>query len=738
MNSSVRYHPHCLALLVWLAGVSYAADEDLLLSFGDEDFVSIATGQKQAVSEAPAVATVITASEIEAMGAANLDQVLETVPGLHVALSSYRFSPIYSMRGIHTDKNPQVLMLVNGTPITQLYFGDRGAKNTLPVSNIARIEVIRGPGSAIYGADAFAGVINVITKTSEQVGGTHLGARAGSFNTQELWLLNGSQLGDVELMFSVNFLKTDGDSGRIIDADAQTTIDGFLGTTASLAPSQAATDEKRADIRAEISWQNWRFSAWNWRQRGGVGPGLALALDPSGAAEANNYLVDLAYVNRDSVKDWEYEAKLSYMDINTKSEQDLFPAGALLPLGADGNIAAIQVNDDGTIVPGSIAGIGLFNDGMLGNPEVYEEHQRFDASAFYTGFDRHTIRVAAGLNYTKLHGEETKNYGGLAINPVQAFQEVDGTLTSVTGTPYNFIPDESRTVYYASLQDEWAMGSDWNLTLGVRYDHYSDFGSTINPRVALVWNTRRDLTTKFLYGRAFRAPSFAELFVENNPVGLGNPDLDPETINTWEVAFDYRPTFDLRTGLNVYYYQIDDLIQFIPLEAGGAGGYADLAESGARRANNTGGQTGYGFELEAEWRMTSSLSLKTYYAWQRARFDESDKDVPNAPQHQLFADLRWNFAYDWELSGQAKWVADRKREAGDPRDPIGDYTLTSLVLRRTNIINHLDISLVVNNVFDVDAYEPSPGEAAIPGGSLVPGDFPLAGRAVYGKIGYQF
>jgi iron complex outermembrane receptor protein len=704
---------YCLSIA--LAQTVQAAQEDLLMSFGDEAFVSIATGQQQAISEAPAVATVITAREIEAMGASNLDQVLETVPGLHVALSSYRFSPIYSLRGIHTDANPQVLMLVNGTPLTQLYFGDRGARNVLPVSNISRVEVIRGPGSAVYGADAFSGVINVITKTREQIDGTELGVRAGSFNTREMWLLNGSRWGEVDVALSINLVKTDGDSGRVIDVDAQSLIDNTLQTAASNAPGEADTDERRVDLRIDLQWQHWKFSAWNWRQDGGVGPGLAQALDPGGEAKTNNFMFDLGFVNRDRFDHWEIEAKLSYADINTESEQTLFPAGTVLPLGEDGNINLI-----------SPVGIGLFVDGLRGNPAVYEEHRRFDSSAFYTGFSRHSLRVAAGMSYVELHGEETKNYGPGVLEPVLPQQVVGGELTSVTGSPFNFIPDENRTVFYASLQDEWSIAADWSLTLGVRYDHYSDFGSTVNPRAALVWNARQDLTAKFLYGRAFRAPSFAELFVINNPVALGNPDLDPETINTYEIAFDYRPTFDLRTGLNIYVYQIDDLIQFVP------------EEGGSQQVQNTGGQSGHGFELEAEWSISDSVFLQAHYALQRSEYDDRGQDVGNAPQHQIYANVNWEFAPDWDVSGQAKWIAGRQRDADDTRDAIDDYTLASLVLRRSNIVNHLDVALVVDNLFAAEAYEPSLAQRGVPEGSLVPGDFPLPGRGIYGKLEYKF
>lgn len=712
----------CLfTLAIWLAlpGTVFAQDrgEELLLSYGDADFISIATGQQQPLSEAPAVATVITAQQIKAMGAANLDQVLETVPGLHVSLSSNRFSPIYSMRGIYTDKNPQVLMLVDGIPLTQLYFGDRGIKNSLPVSNIARVEVIRGPGSAVYGADAFSGVINVITKTAAQIGGTELGFRGGSFDTQELWLLHGSKWGEVDFSLSLDVFKTAGDGNRVIESDTQSLFDNAFGITASLAPGAADTDEKRADLRIEFAWKGLEFSVWNWRQEGGVGPGLALALDPTGIGRVDNYLVDLKYLNNSSFDNWEYEARLTYADINTESEQTLFPPGAIIPLGSDGNVE-----------PASPVGIAVFSQGMIGNPEVYEQHVRADGSAFYTGFRRHTLRIASGINYAELNGKESKNYGPGVIDPVLPSQVVDGVVTSVTDTPYIFIPDKSRRNYYGSLQDEWSFAADWNLTWGLRYDNYSDFGSTVNPRAALVWNTSQKLTSKLLYGRAFRAPSFAELFSINNPVALGNPDLEPETINTYEVAFDYSATYDLRTGLNVFYYQIDDLIRFLPGPSG----------TGSRAAQNSGEQTGYGFELEAEWHLLESLSLAGHYAFQRSRFEELDSDVGHSPGQQLYGQIRWAFAPHWEFSTQAKWIADRKRDDGDPRPEIDNYTLVDLVLRRMDIVKHLDIDLIVQNLLDEEAFEPSPGEGSVPGGSLVPGDFPLTGRGIYLKLGYRF
>ena len=158
----------------------------------DEDELALATAINRCQQSPPArkcrsagapVATVITAQDIEAIGASDLDEVLETVPGLHVARGTQTNTPIYSIRGIFSDTNPQVLMLVNGIPVTSAFTGNRGnGWGGLPLDNIERIEVIRGPGSALYGADAFSGVINLITKTATDIDGTRVRV-PGIFNT---------------------------------------------------------------------------------------------------------------------------------------------------------------------------------------------------------------------------------------------------------------------------------------------------------------------------------------------------------------------------------------------------------------------------------------------------------------------------------------------------------------------------------------------------------------------------
>jgi iron complex outermembrane receptor protein len=702
--------------------LSQSSEEDLALAF-DEETISIATGGEQSLARAPAVATVITAKDIEAMGAVTLAQVLDTVPGIHSSLAPVRFTPTYSIRGIYTTENPQVLMLVNGIPLTNMWIGDRGSGN-YPVTDISRVEVIRGPGSAIYGADAFAGVINIITKSVDDKPGLQVSALAGSFDTAQASILYGKKFSTgLEIAFSTEYYETEGDKDRIIESDAQTIFDNALGTDASLAPGSVDARTKWLDTRLDLKHENLQFRIWNRRiDDDGVGPGLAQALDPTGRGDIDNYLVDLTYHDPVLTKNIDFKTVISYLDVNTTSKQRLFPPGTLVPIGADGNINPLAPTD-----------LALFTDGYIGNPAVFERHSRIDLSAFFTHFDKHRIRVGAGALNVKVKGEESKNFGpgvlDLANRPAPGpggFIVVDGTTTDVTGTDYAFFTSGERDVYYLSVQDEWYLAADWDLTAGIRYDDYSEFGNTVNPRMALVWHPEYNMTAKLLYGRAFRAPSFSELFVRNNPVIEGNEDLEPEKIETIELVFDYQPTFNLHTTINTYYYEIDDLIEF---SAAGTGT--------ARVAENAGQQEGYGLEWEAQWHITDTWSLNGNYAWLRAEDKTTNNDVADVPRQQVYLQNRWEFIRNWNFNTQVSWIADRKRAQGDPRSAIDDYTLVDMLVEGKNVLPNLDVTFSVFNLFDGDAREPSSYDPTAPEGALIPGDYPLAGRSFYLGLKYR-
>ncbi|HJW54103.1 MAG TPA: TonB-dependent receptor [Burkholderiaceae bacterium] len=689
----------CAALALSLVDVASAQtsdEEDLALAYGDKATISIATGSKQSITRAPAVATVITSRDIQAMGATDLDQALESVPGLHVSVYSQAFNPIYSFRGIFTGYNPQVLMLVNGIPITNVFTGNRSQVwGGMPLENVARIEIIRGPGSALYGADAYSGVINVITKTSADVNGTEYGFRAGSFDTRDAWIQHGGNLGPMEAAFYLRVGHTDGQD-RVIQRDLQSLLDPVFGTNASLAPGRVNSFRNAIDARADLSFEKWRFRATFQGREVGAGAGLAESLDPNGRAPASRLYLDFTYENANWAPNWDVSAVLGYYDIKERPGN---PAYMLFPPGAFG---------------------GAFPNGVFGNPGHSERHTHVSWSAFYTGINDHRVRIGVGAREEDLYDtSEFKNFNLVTVPGAGPVFLPLPSIVDATGNPsFIYMQPHKRHLAYVVAQDEWNLAKDWSLTAGVRHDRYSDFGSTTNPRLALVWDAAYNLTVKAMHGRAFRAPNFTELYSINNPVTIGNASLKPETIATNELAFSWRPASSLETSLSLFQYKMRDIIRFT----------ANADPTTGSTAQNTGDQTGRGLELETTWDATRNLRLTGSYSLQHSTDEATGQDAGLAPRKRLFLRADWRLAPSWQWGTTINHVADRRRQPGDNRPQIADYTTVDMTLQREKLAGNWDFRATVLNLFNRDAREPSfaPGN--------IPFDLPLPGRAVYFQV----
>jgi outer membrane receptor protein involved in Fe transport len=679
--------------------------------YGEEDYyrndrlLVTATGSQLPVHKAPAVASIITAKDIEEMGATTLDDVLETVPGIHVGPSQdsgYRTN--YHIRGIYTGLNQQVLLMINGVPVNTLYGGWRQATFRMSTVNISRVEIIRGPGSAVHGADAFAGVINIITKDAHELKNVHGGFRAGSFDTYEAWLQGGGIWMGWEVAASLDYATSQGDKDRIITADQQTAFDKLFGTHASLAPGVMNTRYKNMEANLALRKGHLNFRQRYWANLDKSGPywaGVTNTLSTGNGLDMVSYLADLRYDNPKLSPNWELNAGLNYLYQKSEFKLVLFPPGAVVLVGSDGNLFT-----------GS--NVVSFPDGVIGAPERTEQTLGGDVSTIYTGIPDHRLRLGTGGKYMQLEARSYSNFGPGVIDGTEGV--VYGDLTDTTGTSYSYIPNKSRKLWFVFAQDEWSLARHWDLTAGVRYDHYSDFGGTINPRLALVWETRYDLTTKLLYGRAFRPPAFQELYVQNNPASQGNPKLEPETIQTVELAFDYQPVSSFRSIFNAFIYRAEDLIALVP----------DAPNSSHKTFQNSRTQKGYGFELEISWEITDTLRLRANGAFQDSRDEDTDAQVAYTPQLQVYLNPHWRFLPRWSLDAQLKWIGGRKRSPGDSRSEIKDDTLVGLTLRRKDILKHWDMAVAVRNLFNEDVREPTT--------PAIPDDYPMAGRSFYAEV----
>jgi len=676
--------------------------------FLDAEILTSATGYSKPARLAPSVATVITAHEIAQMGATTVFEALESVPGLHVFPREDGFASGISIRGIHTSTAPQVLLLRNGLAVKSTDSSSNIMAYRMPIANVARIEIIRGPGSAVHGADAFAGVVNVVTKDANEINGTTFGTRIGSFDTQEAWALHGQQYGDWGVSFSLELSTSDGDRDRKVDSDLQTTFDGIFGTSASRAPGSLETGhDKYLETSLYLSNGNWNVDLWHWQMRGhGVGPGAAQALDNQGHEDHDYYQLDIGHTNKDLHPDWELKSRFSYTHQNMRRDFMLLPPGTTVLIGSDGNLFTAG------------GGIVTFPDGIHGNPSVKEHTYLAELSTLFKGMNNHLWRTSLGYSRQEVQTHETKNFGPGVIDGTVS--PIDGTVISVSQDDI-FMADVDRERWYASIQDAWLFSKGWELTAGIRYDHYNDFGGTTNPRAALVWSPPMPFTTKLMYGRAFRAPSLAEFYYKNNPAYLGDSSVEPETIDTLELAFEYYPLLELTSRLSLFYYDMDDTIDFLPSATGVT-------------ATNTEGQRGYGFEIEAEWDITEKLELRSNFAWQHSENKENGSRIPDAPGRQFHLSANWNFMPTWHINTQINWIGGRKRAPTDARDEIDNYTIVDLTLRKTTLKKTWELAVSAKNLFDQKEYEPSP--LGNPTG--IPGDYQKPGRSIYAEISYYF
>lgn len=675
-----------IALLgLFLALPAYADSNeklDELLSLSLEDLsntkIRISTNTEQALSKAPSAVSVITKEDIKATGATNLTEILQTIPGIYVKPNLFGFKPQITFRGAaptHT------LVMVNGVPVRDLVWSSSIFWKGLTTNMIGRVEIIRGPGSALFGSDASAGVINIITKTAGRIDQSEAGLRAGTFNTQAGWVQHGGNWNGIDIALTAEKSHTDGHNPYFA-RDGQTSKDATFGTSVSSAPGHARYGWDNDDLRFSLGKGNWRLLA-DYMRHSNVEIGLtgAAVLDPTTRGDDTRSSLQLLYNNEEFARDWGVNAELRYTHLDYSSGEGFqeFPAGFT----------------DAT---------GNYPDGFINRMRSAERGVVFEGSGLYTGLKTHALRVGGGFNTQNLYFVE--QFINKGTGPDGIALPAGGPLVDVSDTPYAFAPEKTRKIRYVFLQDIWTLRENLELTAGARYDHYSDFGGSLNPRLALVWQATDRLTTKLMYGEAFRAPSYLELYALTAAT-QPNPNLTPERSNTWDLLFSYMASKDLKLGLDLYQFTRTDLI----------------AADSTNQFQNIGNNTSHGVELEAMWQAAKKLRVSGNLNYRR------DSTYNSIPDKNAYLRADWAFMPNWNANLQANWTGKHLLPAGDPRSPMGSYTLVDATVRYSYRQDWV-FSASLRNLFDKDAREYT--------SSALRDNLPLPGRSFYAETRYKF
>ncbi|TRX60657.1 TonB-dependent receptor [Fulvivirga sp. M361] len=301
-----------IVVLIFYKQLAYAQDTDLLsLSLEELMNIEVTTASKNAenIFDAPGVMTVITSKEIEQFGANNLIELFERVPGL-IPMSSYFFpNNMLSIRGdLPNHNDSHVLILIDGRPIRMTRVGgiNHGIYTSYPVANIQRIEIIKGPGSALYGSNAFAGVVNIISKKATD---STLEARVGggSFNTKKGSVIAGKSFGDLGATVALNYLETDGWEATMTDE---------LGSS-----NVTQAGEKNVGLTANFDYKGLSLKSFlSFTDADVLGP---FPKFPQHSSRLDSRMLDLGYEYNFS-ENWNINANITHNGFNWDTVND-FP-----------------------------------------------------------------------------------------------------------------------------------------------------------------------------------------------------------------------------------------------------------------------------------------------------------------------------------------------------------------------------------------------------------------------------
>lgn len=642
------------------------ADENLETLL--ETKISTAAKYEQSIQEAPASVSIISSEDINRHGYQTLAEALNSLRGFF-----WRYDRNYDYIGSRGFENPnsynnKIQLQLNGHIINDNIYGSPffGNDFSLPLSVVERIEVIRGPGSALYGGGAMLSVINVITKAYHQLENVQVGLRAGSFGAYDASITAAHSItDDIGYTLSGRIGYTKGQDLYFQEFDAPETNNGM---------SIGNDWERSKGIFFSLEAYNFKLNAFFSSRQKGMPTGCWEMTFNDGRAQIEDirYTADLEYNNQIS-DNFGLKARL-YADYY--HYEDCLPYDTV-----------------------------IFNSEILLGSTVSEKN----TGQWYGGEIQSTWDIFS--NNRVISGVEYK-YSSRAD---YVFESEKGIYFD-QNYPYG--------VFSAYLQDHYQPLEWLSLTAGLRFDKYthdysdtvqspfpvdeSNFnGSAVTPRVAVIVYPVKPLSIKLLYGSAYRPANIYEMYYRDFLTTKNNPGLKPEHSDTYEIVAEYSITDNILLTLVSYYFEVRDLI----IQG------TDLRDQMAV-FRNEGKGIGKGIECEFNSRFASGLWFNANYSYQEVINSRTNKEFSNSPNHLFKISASQTFFESITAGLEFVWESSRRSELVD--GAIGTtnaFSLTNIVLKYepsaadlgpvVSLFDNLSFSLKVFNVFDADYYFPT-------------------------------
>ncbi len=647
------------------------------------EVVITATKTENYIQDIPVRVSIVSSRQIENIPAQTTDELLSFVPGVNVSRNFGIFShhSRVTMRGLNGQEQGRVLVMVDGIPTNK---ADGGSVNwnLMNTGQIERIEVVKGPGSSLYGGNAMGGAINIITKKPTKNFQGKVSANYGTYNTigGQLYL-SGKLNPEAEKGFywNLNSFYRQSD-GYITASEAEQLANPYIaesdlmewGTSAKLGYDINPTSNIELGL---LYYDDDRATGERVYQPEGNNrehDTYHLKAKYSGNKNKTQWNVSVFYLNEDykRISEWMKDDYTFYKVLSNRID-----FGVLSTLSYDLDKHIITVGID--LKQGSVDAI----DEYFTSTDIVYNRGKMNTFGLFIQDEIH------------LFDDKIKIVAGLRFDYANFF---DGGFEIEAPT--------SETTFMLNYHNENLSEDNWNA---------------LSPKLSLQYKFNNNYRIYVNYARGFRPPVLDDMCRSGRIRGgfkVSDPSLQPEYLNNFELGADTRLLDRLRTSLSAYYSLGNDFMYYVNT------GDSIQFSYGPRpiiKASNISEVEIYGFEFEVNYRFLENIILNTNYAYAHSQItnyeplnmddpiDLTNKYLADVPNHMATATLQWqnkivNAGITAKYTGK-RWVNDTNQYDDIVQDNQYDaYTIMDLKLSKS--IKKIFVSLNVQNILDTKFY----------------------------------
>lgn len=655
-----------------MGGVTAQAEELPVYSF--DEVVVTATRTENDVKKVPASTQVITQEDIKRGGATSVRNALSMYANIFQKSKVRGGGHDIIIRGMETKHS---LVMVNGRRISNEAdangLGNAMSLDRININDVEKIEIVRGPSSALYGSEAMGGVLNIITKPSKEQ--TLLtGLEHTSEDTSHWWHADTGRIGNFSMTLDARFNKI---NRSMLDTATESDPYGTAQTyNASL--NYYVNDHSYVNAYMDYYSQHLKTDMGTPTMKpitlttssGKMSLSGQAMLEGTGSKAYKQKNYGISWNGKTDKNDWQIQAYMSKFNWSTTSNTKVL--GSIPPAGME----------------------GMFNF-LLQKKNTYDFNH-----------DEHNMWAIEGRDSLRVNDHHRVTFGAEYVK-----DKVAGTGLGSNGDGVHSITENGKTKsssektlssYAAYLQDEIEYGK-WFIVPAIRYDHHSAYGSHTSPKIGVTYNATDHFRIKANYGDGFKAPSVSQLYYDldmqmgPNWVHLtGNPNLKPEKSKSWDLGVEAE--FGKGYGSLTYFdNDVDNLIASIPKGTDSNGHslyrYENVNKARIKGLENT---LGYRFNDTLEFKVTSTLlDAKDTSAGkdltQRARLSQIYQLIYDDHKDTGWSAVLWN-QLDYKFVTGKTW--EKSGESVKKSYSLTNFSLTRKVNKDTRVYGS------VQNIFD--------------------------------------